>query len=109
MLALRCLLFLALAGIALGADPALAPYNLSGEVHDPAGGAVPEASISLLLPGGKLVAQTLTGPGGAFRFSAIRPGAYRSARGRRRVPGSYRRRQDHARPVPAPPHSPRNP
>lgn len=76
MIVLRCLLFLAIAGIALAADPALARYTLSGEVHDPAGGAVPEASISLFLPGGTLVAQTLTGPGGAFRFNAIRPGAY---------------------------------
>jgi hypothetical protein len=51
--------------------------RLTGTVTDPQGAAVPNASVGLLLPGGKAsLLTTRTDSAGIFDFSAVRPDVY---------------------------------
>ncbi|HML15661.1 MAG TPA: TonB-dependent receptor [Bryobacteraceae bacterium] len=51
--------------------------RLTGSVVDPSGAAVPKATVSLLLHGGKRVLlSTTTGPQGSFSIESIRPELY---------------------------------
>src|SRR5215471_14737845 len=51
--------------------------RLTGTVTDPQGAVVPNASVSLLLPGGKAaLVTTRTDSAGIFDFSAVRPEVY---------------------------------
>src|SRR6516164_2661094 len=64
-------------GLAATACFAQLTGRLTGTVTDPTGSVVPNANVSLLLPGGKnALLTTKTDAAGVFDFSAVRPDTY---------------------------------
>lgn len=56
---------------------AAASRIISGSVHDPSDAAIVAAEVDLLLPDGRVIAQTQTDSNGIFRFNGIGLGSYR--------------------------------
>jgi hypothetical protein len=56
---------------------AAASHIISGSVHDPSDAAIVAAEVDLLLPDGRVIAQTKTDSNGIFRFNGIGLGSYR--------------------------------